>query len=425
MQKIIGICLLSLTFLVGCTTNPVTGASEFRLISPQQEVNIGSQNYLPTQQSQGGRYVVDPDLTVYINEVGQRLAAVSDRPDLPYEFVVLNNDVPNAWALPGGKIAINRGLLLHLEDESQLAAVLAHEVVHAAASHSANQMTRSTLLGMGTLVTAGASRNSDFGALIALGTNVSASAWQARYGRQHELDADRYGMTYMALADYDPQGAVELQETFVKLSGGQRADFVSGLFASHPPSQERVDANRAHARKLRGINRHREAYQRATAQVRKDAEAYELNQRAVAAMRAGKPEEALTLVDKAIAIQAKEAQFWETKAHILRSSKREREAMAAFDRSVALNPEYFRPYLGRAMLHGSDGNWQAAEQDLLSSQQWLNTAISNYLLGEAKLGMGQTAAAVQYFKVAADSGGEIGAAALQQLQRLGALEKTE
>lgn len=419
MKKFLGACMLSLTLLAGCTTNPVTGVSEFRLISPQQEVSIGSQHYLPNQQSQGGRYVVDPDLTVYINEVGQRLAAVSDRPNLPYEFVVLNNDVPNAWALPGGKIAINRGLLLHLEDESQLAAVLAHEVVHAAASHSANQLTRSTLLGLGTQVAAEASRGSEYGALIALGTNLSAAAWQARYGRQHELDADRYGMTYMARAGYDPQGAVELQETFVKLSGGARADFISGLFASHPPSQERVEANRAHARTLASGTRNRERYQRAIAQLRKDAQAYEFNQQAVAAVQRKELDKALTLVDKAIAIQPKEAHFWETKAHILRMQERNREAITAFDRAVSLNPEYFSPWLGRGMLHHSQDDLAAAEQDLLRSQQWLNTAISNYLLGEVKLGMGQTPAAIEYFKIAAASGGEVGTAAQQQLQRLG------
>src|SRR5690606_7503443 len=103
------------------------------------------------QQMQGGRYVVDPNLSVYVNEVGQKLARASHRPNLPYEFVVLNNDVPNAWAMPGGKIAINRGLLVLLEDESQLAAVLGHEVVHAAARHSAQQQTQSTLLGVGVM----------------------------------------------------------------------------------------------------------------------------------------------------------------------------------------------------------------------------------------------------------------------------------
>ena len=85
--------------------------------------------------------MIDPELTKYVNEVGQRLAAVSDR-KLPYEFVVINNSVPNAWALPGGKIAVHRGLLIELNSEAELAAVLGHEIVHAAARHGAKGMER-------------------------------------------------------------------------------------------------------------------------------------------------------------------------------------------------------------------------------------------------------------------------------------------
>src|SRR5690606_15435460 len=152
---------------------------------------------------------------------------------------------------------------------------------------------------------------------------------------------DHYGMTYMARAGYDPLGAVELQETFVKLSGGQRPDFISGLFASHPPSMERVEANRTHARTLSGSTRNREAYQRATAQIRKDVEAYNLNQQAVAAVQEGELDKALGLVDRAITMQPKEAHFWETKAHVLRMKKQNQDALQAYDRAVALNPEYF------------------------------------------------------------------------------------
>ena len=85
-----------------------------------------------------------PELTTYVNEVGQKLAAVADR-KLPYEFVVLNNSVPNAWALPGGKIAVNRGLLTELQNEAELAAVLGHEIVHAAARHGAKAQERGTM----------------------------------------------------------------------------------------------------------------------------------------------------------------------------------------------------------------------------------------------------------------------------------------
>ena len=120
----------------GCATNPVTGKSELVLMSESAEIAIGTKHYRPNQQAEGGLYLMDPELTSYVNQVGARLAAVSDRP-LPYEFVVLNDSIPNAWALPGGKIAINRGLLLALENEAELAAVLGHEIVHAAARHSA------------------------------------------------------------------------------------------------------------------------------------------------------------------------------------------------------------------------------------------------------------------------------------------------
>src|SRR5580765_3644440 len=96
--------------LAGCGTNLVTGKREVQFVSEAQEVKLGEQNYAPAQQSQGGDFDLLPALTTYVNGVGQKLAAVADR-KLPYEFVVLDNSVPNAWALPGGKIAVNRGLL--------------------------------------------------------------------------------------------------------------------------------------------------------------------------------------------------------------------------------------------------------------------------------------------------------------------------
>ena len=132
ITKLFIFVVLASCLATGCAVNPVTGKNELSIISESQELAIGAQQYGPSQQSQGGIYSVDLALTDYVNEVGQRLAAVSDR-KLPYEFIVLNDSVPNAWALPGGKIAINRGLLMPLDSEADLAAVLRHEIVHAAA----------------------------------------------------------------------------------------------------------------------------------------------------------------------------------------------------------------------------------------------------------------------------------------------------
>ncbi len=126
--------VIILLFLSGCAINPVTGEHELGLVSEQREIAIGNEQYGPGRQMQGGDYLADQQLSAYIKEVGQKLAAVSDR-QLPYEFTILNNSTPNAWALPGGKIVINRGLLLELDSEAELAAVLSHEIVHAAARH--------------------------------------------------------------------------------------------------------------------------------------------------------------------------------------------------------------------------------------------------------------------------------------------------
>ena len=140
LSGVLWVALLAQVF-AGCATNPVTGKSELSIVSESWELKTGAQQYLPARQSQGGDYVADPGVQAYVQEVGNKVAAVSDR-SLPYEFAVINDSTPNAWALPGGKIAINRGLLTELDSEAELAAVLGHEVVHAAAKHSAKSIQR-------------------------------------------------------------------------------------------------------------------------------------------------------------------------------------------------------------------------------------------------------------------------------------------
>jgi predicted Zn-dependent protease len=191
--------------LGGCVVNPVTGERELALVSAADEVAIGEAQYAPSRQMQGGDYVIDPALTRYVASVGQRLAAVSDRA-LPYEFVVLN---------PGGKIAINRGLLMELGSEAELAAVLGHEIVHAAARHGALAMQRGMLLQTAVLATAAATGRGDYSGIAVGAATLGAQLINQRNGREAELESDYYGMVYMSRAGYDPQAAVTLQETFL------------------------------------------------------------------------------------------------------------------------------------------------------------------------------------------------------------------
>jgi beta-barrel assembly-enhancing protease len=255
--------------LAACGVNPVTGKKELQFVSESQEVQIGQENYQPSRQTQGGDLVIDPELQAYVSEVGNRLARVADRP-LPYEFSVLNNSVPNAWALPGGKIAVNRGLLTRLNSEAELAAVLGHEIVHAAARHGARSMERGMLLQGAMVALAVGVQDNQYANLIVGGAMLGANLISTRYGRDAELESDAYGMRYMQRAGYDPAAAIDLQKTFVKLSEGRRQNWLEGLFATHPPSQERVAKNEQTARELgAGGDYGRERYQEKLANLRR------------------------------------------------------------------------------------------------------------------------------------------------------------
>ena len=117
---------------------------------------------------------------------------------LPYEFVVINDSTPNAWALPGGKIAVHRGLLTEFQSEAELAAVLGHEVVHAAARHSAKQIQRGMLLQGAAVAAAATANNSDYGSLLMTATGLGFQLVNQKYGRDAERESDQYGMQYMS-----------------------------------------------------------------------------------------------------------------------------------------------------------------------------------------------------------------------------------
>ncbi len=408
--------LLGLLLAGGCEVNPITGGSAEPLISPAQEVALGAQQYLPAQQSQGGRYYIDPALQDYVTAVGRRLAAVSDRAGLPYEFVVLNNPVPNAWALPGGKIAINAGLLPHLEDEAQLAAVLSHQIAHTAARHGATQLSRDKLLNMGVQLA-----DAHQGGFVA--PHLGAQAWMARYSRQEELEADIAGMEYLSRAGYDPLAAVELQETFLRLGAERRDDFASGLFASHPPSRERLRRSQQKATTLpAGGARNRDLHQQRIAPLRHDQPAYEAQWQAIGALNDGHPQQALEALDRAIAIQPRDGYFRELRGHALHMLGDIPAAEREFSAAINRNPSFFSHHLARGLLRHQDGRRDEAAADLRKSHQLLPTPPSSYFLGEYAERAGDITGAIAYYQLAAQADGGLGREARHRLVNLEMVE---
>jgi predicted Zn-dependent protease len=418
MIKRLFACLVFLIAGSACSVNPVTGRSEITLVGEATEIGMGEQNYAPMQQSQGGEYDIDPGLTKYVQGVGNKLAAVSDRP-LPYEFVVLNNSVPNAWALPGGKIAINRGLLTELGSEAELAAVLGHEIVHAAARHSARQMERGMLMQGLILATAVATSDSDYGRVAVGGANFAGQLLTLKYSRGAELEADSYGMKYMAAAGYDTQGAVSLQQTFVRLSEGQRSDWLSGLFASHPPSEERVQANIATASTLppggeTGVDRYREALEK-TNEALPAYKAYDEGRKALADKNT---ELAMAKAEEAIAILPQEAHFYALRGDARIVNEQYDMAVTNFDNAIERRDDFFYYYLQRGRANERLGNEDGAVRDLQKSLEYLPTAPAHFTLGNIAAKRGDRAAAIEHFQVVAGGQGEIADAARASLVRL-------
>jgi predicted Zn-dependent protease len=246
--KMSALSLAGLT--MGCAANPVTGESQFMLVSRDQEISIDKQQS-PYQFSADYGAVQDPALNQYVTEVGMSLAAKTHRPNMPYSFRPLNAVYVNAYAFPGGSIGLTRAIMLELDNEAELAALLGHELGHVNARHTAARMSKgqltSLVVGLGAAVAGAVSEN--MGDIAAGLGNLGTGALLARYSREDERQADDLGMLYMMRAGYDTEGMVGLMDM---LNEQHRANpsALELMFATHPMSSERLaTARRAAAGK--------------------------------------------------------------------------------------------------------------------------------------------------------------------------------
>jgi predicted Zn-dependent protease len=234
----------------GCSTNPVTQERTLMFLSPQQEVALGQEAAPQFSQEFGGPYG-DPVMQEYVRGVGAKVAAHAVSADYPYEytFTVLDSDVVNAFALPGGPIFITRGLLFQLGDESQLAAVLAHEATHVAARHSAQQISQQMSVSvLISIASAALSRGKTGGetspAAAEQVAGLVANLANLRYSRKHETESDTFGLDYMIRAGYNPLGMVRVMEMFQRMEqqgGAGGPEFLR----THPSPENRVEAIQA------------------------------------------------------------------------------------------------------------------------------------------------------------------------------------
>jgi predicted Zn-dependent protease len=223
----------------GCETVPYTGRSQLQLLSPSQESEMGAQAY---QQIVGqSRPSADMAATVMITRVGSRIAAVTGRSDYKWEYRLIQDDKQaNAFALPGGKVAVYTGILPITRDEAGLAVVLGHEIGHVVARHGGERVSQQLLVKVGleaTMAALSAGNSStvqQVGALLGAGAAVGLLL---PWSRAQESEADHLGLILMAKAGYDPRAAVDLWRRMAdQARGGRPPEFLS----THPSEATRI-----------------------------------------------------------------------------------------------------------------------------------------------------------------------------------------
>ncbi len=236
--------LLVLFALTDCAKNPVTGKRQIVLISERQEIAYGQEAH-PQVLEEFGR-VENSNLQNYLDQVGQKLAGISHRPELEWYFTVVDVPVVNAFALPGGYIYFTREILAYMNNEAELASVLGHEIGHVTARHAVSQISKSQLFG------AGLGLGSVFSPTFAQLSDVAqlgVGLLSLRYGRDDERQSDDLGVQYMSTAGYDPREMSKFFVVFQQMRE-QSDQSVPSWLTSHPEPPDRISATRQAAQSI-------------------------------------------------------------------------------------------------------------------------------------------------------------------------------
>jgi len=416
--------LLLLTGLTsGCAVNPVTGQSELMLVSEEQELILGRQAYPSLVWQDGGPYR-DPQLHGYLSGIVRRLHAVSHRPNLPVDFTIENSSVPNAWAIPG-HTAINRGLLVAVENEAQFAFVMGHEMGHVTSRHSAQRQTYGTLAGLGALmaqVAVGTQRDprarQTGEVLVGLGM-IGTSLVLLKYDRGQETQADHLGVLYMARAGYDPREAVAAHQSLQRAvedflgARGEKpgsGSFLDDLLSTHPRSEVRIQdvaqvtKELASDIRMEGDGKFRDRWLLQTAEIRQAQQAYLAFDQAQTAYLKNDLLGAERHLTAALQRDDRQPPFYALRGAIHLRQDRVEESLGSFQRAVSLDPDFQPAIHGLGAVLFVRQDYRGAIPSLHRSLEIFPDFVpSHYLLGLTYSRLGQYRQALPHLKVVTEA----------------------
>ncbi len=208
------------------------------MYSLEHDIALGKQ--LSQEVEKSAKFIDDPVIIEYVNRVGQNLVRNSDA-KVPFTIKVIDSDVVNAFALPGGFFYVNSGLILHADEESELAGVMAHEIAHVCARHGTREETKSTIVQLASIPAMIFIPYSWAGYAIYQGMNFAIPLTFLKFSRGDEAEADYLGLQYMYKAGYDPNSFVSFFEK-VQADEKKQPGTIPKVFSTHPPTPDRIEA---------------------------------------------------------------------------------------------------------------------------------------------------------------------------------------
>ena len=304
---------------------------------PKKEVQKGSRQYPFALAQSGGDLTQFPVTTAYLNGLIQRLAKTANSP-FPWEIRLINDGSINAWALPGGKMGVNYGLLKAVETEAELVSVLGHEMAHSIELHGTGRETFGALVGLAAqVIEIGISEpgtKPGSNKLIGLGQNIL----MGQYSQSNELEADRIGVDLMVRAGFDPRGAIGMQEKLAKLGSGGNS-VAQKLLGTHPISRERLSAIKSEVAKYPKTGRSMSAnFSKAKAEIKALESGLDLVTKARKEGREQRLSEALQSTRRALKILPNEHSVWRLQAELLVANQKPLEAVQSALHVRELNP---------------------------------------------------------------------------------------
>jgi beta-barrel assembly-enhancing protease len=397
--------------LAGCATSPVTGERILVGMTEEEERQV-DREVAPHQFSQDMGAVQDEAVNRYVAGLGGRMDDLTQRPNMPYSYRVLNANYINAYTFPGGAMGVTRGIVTELSSEAELAALLGHEMGHVNARHAAQREGQAMLAqaAIAGLAVAAIATDSSWGGLAAIGGQIGASALLASYSRDNEREADALGEDYMVRAGYPASGMVQLQSLLVRESK-ETPSLLETMFSTHPMSSERLAntqrlAETKYAGSL-GASLQRERFMDSTASLRRLKPAIDACKNGEVAMARKQLPQAQGEFAKALAAAPRDYPANLLMARCLAAQGRQKDAIRYAEAARSIYPQEAQAYKLAGVLQLAERDPGAAVENFEQFDKLLpgDPGIA-FLKGVSYEGAGNQRAAAENYARFIRSGGQ-------------------